>query len=93
MANRDLFQTQNRDSVARALFSQPDIPQVITSIAISMTNNIRGTRNATMVEGIASREEIYIHMNWSWPVLSGVVVLTSVVLLAATIWSSRAESD
>jgi hypothetical protein len=88
-----LFQTENQDSVARALFSQPDIPQVIASIATSMTNNIRGARNATMVEGTASREETYIQVNWSWLVLPGVVVLMGVVLLAATIWSSRTESD
>jgi hypothetical protein len=88
-----LFKTQNQEAVARALFSQPDIPQVVANIATSMTNNIRGARNATMVEGIAFREETYIHVNWSWLVLPGVVVLMGVVLLAATMWSSRAERD
>jgi hypothetical protein len=88
-----LFKTQNQQAVAQALFSQPDIPQVIASIATSMTNNIRGARNATMVEGTASREETYIRVNWSWLILPGLVVLMGVVLLAATMWSSRAGSD
>jgi hypothetical protein len=88
-----LFRTQNQEAVARALFSQPDIPQVVANIATSMTNNIRGARNATMVEGIAFREETYIHVDWAWLVLPGIVVLMGVVLLAATAWSGRGESD
>jgi hypothetical protein len=87
------FRTQNQEAVARALYSQPDIPQVVANIATSMTNNIRGARNATIVEGIAFREETYIHVNWSWLILPGVVVLMGVVLLAATMWSSRGERD
>ncbi|KAF2831517.1 hypothetical protein CC86DRAFT_463392 [Ophiobolus disseminans] len=87
------FKAQGQDAVARVLYLEPNVSLAFTNIATSMTNKIREGRNATLVAGTAYREETYIHVNWAWLVLPGVVVLMGVVLLAASIWLCRGEED
>jgi len=79
--------------VARALYLQPNMSFALANVATSMTNTIRESRNATAVRGTGYREETFIHVDWAWLVLPGVVVLMGTVLLVASIWSSRGEEE
>jgi hypothetical protein len=83
------FNTSDKEAVARALYMQSNISQIFENIANSMTNKIREGPNATKIYGTSYREETYIHVTWAWLILPGVVVFMAVVLLAASIVSSR----
>lgn len=87
------FETESQDTVARALYLQPNISQTIENIATSMTNQIREGRNTTAVEGIASRQETFIQVNWDWLILPGIVVLMGAMLLAASMFLSRGKTE
>lgn len=64
------------------------------SLAKAMTTFIRspGNPNATEhVEGGAYRQETYVHVQWAWMALPGLLVAASIVILLATMFKNESN--
>lgn len=59
---------------------------MMATIARAMTETIRTGPNSTVVIGLESVGEVFIHVEWVWIVLPVVVILAALVLLVMSIW-------
>jgi hypothetical protein len=80
-------------SAASASFSCPTryfcLCLICNKLLILLRTNQSALLRITKIYGTSYREETYIHVTWAWLMLPGVVVFMAVVLLAASIVSSR----
>ncbi|KAL9109886.1 MAG: hypothetical protein Q9187_008116 [Circinaria calcarea] len=82
------FLLPSTDSV-QAFMGLSNYDALMSSIALSMTNNIRKQSNNTVkVPGDAWRTEAFIHVAWAWLTLPIVLVIFTLVFLVTTIWQS-----
>ncbi|KAL2074543.1 hypothetical protein VTL71DRAFT_8321 [Oculimacula yallundae] len=85
------FTTSDQEMAARALFMSDSIPETLSNIATSMTNNIREGVNATHFPGTSTKTETYIQVSWPWMILPSMVVLLGAALLVACVLMSSSN--
>jgi hypothetical protein len=78
-------------SIQGALTGSSNITEIITGIAISISNHIRVGPNATNIVGDAWLIKTYIHVHWVWLTVPIILVLVASVLLGSVIVLTHRE--
>ncbi|KAL9625452.1 MAG: hypothetical protein Q9160_000515 [Pyrenula sp. 1 TL-2023] len=74
-----------RISIGRALQKAENIPQLLESLANSMSDRIRSSANATQIRGTAYQSVTFIHVRWAWLALPVALITCACVLLVLMI--------
>lgn len=72
-----------------------DISSLFNNLSASMSSYLRAQASGvgSQTLGIAYRDETFVNVRWAWLILPVVLVLMSIVLLAATVWTSTQQRD
>ncbi|OJD37921.1 c6 and c2h2 transcription factor [Diplodia corticola] len=74
------------------IFKADNLSRTMDGLAESMSNTIRQCGNATVVHGLAFRDETYMHVRWVWFILpASLVFFTAVILIVAARVNSRSD--
>ena len=82
-------------SIGNLLLYKSDLPAVMGNVANAISNQIRSggetgdNNNATIVNGAAVFNEVYIRVRWAWLILPVSEMLLAAVLLVAVIVVTR----
>lgn len=67
------------------LLTTPNISQIVSNVATSLTNHIRRSPSSTEILGKAFRDETFIHVRWPWFILPASLVALAALTLQLTI--------
>lgn len=72
---------------------EKNISSLLDSMALSMTDQLRTSVNATIAPGLTAKSVLLVRIQWAWLVLPFFVVLASAAFLIAEMAESRRSRD